>query len=538
MRQSFAANRVHRRLHGTNPSHTTASLPVPRHRSETTSVPPAASVPISVPGPQITREQARVRHRIQRQLQTPDPSQPSFHFTHTGPLPRRPGRPPSPDRHHHRRRKRHNGALCEDPYFPPPVPALENLSAEPKPLKRRRNRYNTQARQSEGFLPPSPLRHPAHSSAERQDQLREESRRDSSGSVEPNRVIRIFDENGIDRTAEYRRPVISPGFLNSQRTPVPCSSVEPLSQQHHLNYRNTSSIVAPHNYRPRLRRMSNSVLPADLDSLRHRPDQCIRKPSTDMLPRRSGLISTTIPNIEDSELNDLETKPDFVDLRNLRRNLPTLSELPLPATRQASSTISPVATMFDMTRQDEHSSKRRRTMSLMGNASSPHFSILRLDTHNQTFPLVDVRPDSPIRPDTGVVSHETFNNSTSVLARLPWDPKEASPAIIDVELKLFDKPDLSVFPFIKNIGHPFEPNTARPRCERSPNERCTLGNDNPLEMNENVPPQSPDCEDRLDSFRQRRSGSGDHGVAMAITVPKVIGNPVALASAREVVELD
>lgn len=481
--------------------------------------------PCEVPRPQITEQQARLRNHIQRRLETPQLSQPPIQPPPATLVPRRLARPLSQDRRLERR-KRRSDALRVDPYFLPRGPEITGSAWQVRPLKRRRQHQEITVRlHDEHLKPPSSNleRSPERHFRQLHD---EELLRNPSDDGGPKHTIRVFDENGVDRTAEYRRPTVSAGFLKSDVAP---SSNTPPKPSTDLRRRDIFSSPFTRLQKSRFhgRAAHDSILPSDLDSLRHRPRIQRHRCFSPSSPQRDAPLHTEIPvNFVDPQNLNIHT--DFTDMHDLHHNLPTLSELPLPAVRQQTSTR-PASTMFDMTEQ-RPLQKRLRTLSPMRTTSSARF-LPEPDACQVSFPPVEICPNSPLQQPPNPHFYGRPKYHASVLSQLPWDPEAVSSEILDFESGLIDKPDLSVPQFIKKTRGPLS--EIRTEAESLPgpgvavhfaSEAAQHGNE------ENVFPQSLGAKTLHGGFRRETRASPE--IHVAVQLPHDQGNPIAQASER------
>lgn len=526
LRQSFAANRINRRLRGTNPSHTTGSLPAPRFNPEQIRPSPGAATFRGGPRPQITDQQARLRNHIQQRLETPQPSQPSIHALPVAPVPRRLDRPLSPGHRRLQRRKRRSDALRLDPYFLPRGPDINGPAFEPRLCKRRRHHNDATVQ-----LHDSNLRHPSsirESSPVRRAQAShiEDPPGNLSDDDNPKHTIRVFDENGVDRTAEYRRPTVSAGFLKSDIV-VPSSKIPTPSVD--LRHHDVSSPAFRPFEQSRYagRAALNSISPSDLESLRHRTRlRCPHFTSPPSSKRETHNITKFPENVAGFQGNNNDT--DFTDLLDLQQNLPTLSELPPPAVRQQTSTR-PASTMFDMT---EHRplQKRLRTLSPVRSTSPSRF-LLEPDARCVSFPLMEICPDSPMQQPPHPLFCEDSKCPTSVLSQLPWDPDAVSSEILDFESSLIDKPDLSVPQFTRNAKRPSSEIKTRIPSLSDPGFTTQFAS--------RVAPRGSDGKATARDLQTHTPGGNlvqdskaSPEILVAVQLPSGQGNPIAQASER------
>lgn len=512
-------------MRGTNPSHTTGSLPAPRFNPEQIRPSPGVATFRGVSRPQITGQQAQLRNRIQRRLETPQPSQPSIHALPVAPVPRRLDRPLSPDRRRLQRRKRRLDALRLDPYFLPRGPDINGPAFELGLFKRRRHHHDTTVQLHDRNLRGrSPIR---ESLPVRRTQVphSEEPPRNLPGD-NLKHTIRVFDENGVDRTAEYRRPTVSAGFLNSDIV-VPAS--KPPTPSTDLRHHDVSSPAfrsfqqSCYAGRPTL----NSLSPSDLESLRHRPR--LRRPRYTPPPnskRNTHHITKFPENGTGFQSNNNNT--DFTDLLDLQQNLPTLSELPPPAVRQQTSTR-PASTMFDMTEQGPLQ-KRLRTLSPVRTTSTSRF-LLEPDARCVSFPLMEICPDSTMQRTPHPLFCHDSKCHTSVLSQLPWDPDAVSSEILDFESSLIDKPDLSVPQFTKNAKRPSSkiktriPPLSDPGVTTQFTSRVAPRRSDENATAQNLQTPTP-CGDLV------QDSKAPPEILVAVQLPSGQGNPIAQASER------
>lgn len=516
LRQSFAANRVNRRLRGTNPSHTTASLPAPQHPSEH-SRPLLAATPVQdVVRPQITEQQARLRSRIQRRLETAQPSQHSIHAVPIALRQRHLTRPLSPVHGRLQRRRRRPDALRVDPYFIPRGPEITNSIHQPRPHKRRRHNAPLRIHDEPPQAPHLNRHTPAH----------EGLPQDDLNGNHPKHVIRVFDENGIDRTAEYRHPTVSAGFLKSDIVPSPNSGMSlPSNPRHHEHSLHPGGCFRPSGQH--MKTDALSIVPSDLDSLRHQSRRRRPRASSPLGSNRDKFHTTPIPmQIADSQ--SLNIDADFAGLHELRRNLPTLSEDPLPTVRKQSSTR-PASTMFDMT-EKEPLPKRRRTFSPVRATSSTRF-LPQPCARQVSFPPVEVYPEPTLQQSPRLNACESSKRQITVLTLLPWDPDAVSSEILDFESSLIDKPDHSVPQFVKGKRRPLSEIKSKAAPPSAPAIAIqSLSGVAHHRGKENIPPQVVQA--RPQGASMELDTENHLQVQVAVELPSLRGNPIAQASER------
>lgn len=479
-RQFFAANRQNRRLQRTNAAMEERSLLVPADPPLVLDDPNHDSgrpsdCPPEQPYPTPVTQRVRSEREFLKQLQTSEASRAPIPLLRRSNIPKS-LRPQPPLRHISKPRRIEKKRLQR---FDPDLQLLQtrrdfgDIAGQILPNKRRRRHSNRMQMNQHASTGTSEA---VQTHARHRDVLPIEQKDGDD--------IIIFDENE-DKTRFYRRPLLSPGFFNSERT-------RPDSNQNYATHWDAFDRLKYHPSKPPSpsfalnsdRHLADPSFshPLSKSSTSERSSKCHETASrirhellygeNVSLSQKSGTTSSHHSPESQVPIHNSSPKEDvnehFFSLTNSYFNSP-LCKTTNQEAHQCSNNEKSIPMQAPSTRQLQKSSENLNMSHLLGRSKedrqldrspmlqlfnrspSPELPSLLLPNRPYTiFPEINFRPESPLyRPESSFDRASSKSYST-ILVRLPWNEDKRSAELMHFEKSLL-KPDKSVALFALKI---------------------------------------------------------------------------------------